>query len=263
MLHKSALQLIQEAKINNSKILDIGCCGLTEIPPELFELEQLETLIISNRFWDVTQRKWVETTNTGVYNLLSGKLPEKFKWLKNLKHLYLGGSGDIYKKTRNLGFVFIYGDYWQINDSSILQELPNLQTLGLSNNKISNIYFLEKLNKLQFLDISNNKIQNIYPLQTLIKLCSLNISNNQIQNIYPLQFLIKLQTLDISNNQVLDIYFLEKLVGLKTLDISNNQIRIIPTLRKIPRLKTLYINNNTIDDIRPLTELEQLQLLDP
>jgi len=47
-MSKLALELITEAKRTNAKVLDLGYCGLTELPDELFELKELEELIVSN-----------------------------------------------------------------------------------------------------------------------------------------------------------------------------------------------------------------------
>jgi internalin A len=42
-----ALKLIKEAKEKRLTRLDLGNCGLTELPDELFELVWLEELILS------------------------------------------------------------------------------------------------------------------------------------------------------------------------------------------------------------------------
>jgi len=43
-MSKVALQLIAQAKKDHATCLDLGNCGLTEIPHELFELVWLEEL---------------------------------------------------------------------------------------------------------------------------------------------------------------------------------------------------------------------------
>ena len=43
-----ALQRIREAKEQRLTRLDLGNCGLTELPEELFELDWLEELFINN-----------------------------------------------------------------------------------------------------------------------------------------------------------------------------------------------------------------------
>ncbi len=46
-----ALQLIAENKRTRSPFLDLGNCGLTEIPAEIGELVWLEELSFANEFW--------------------------------------------------------------------------------------------------------------------------------------------------------------------------------------------------------------------
>ena len=46
-----ALDLIQEAKRTHAKTLDLGNCGLSELPDELFELVDLEVLCLCTEGW--------------------------------------------------------------------------------------------------------------------------------------------------------------------------------------------------------------------
>ena len=65
-----ALKLIYEAKKKNLKSLNLGNCGLTELPRELFELVWLEELVVSNEQWheEVREEEYV-----------SGKLRKRYK----------------------------------------------------------------------------------------------------------------------------------------------------------------------------------------
>ena len=45
-------KLIAENKKTKAKRLDIGNCGLTEIPEEMIECVWLEELILGNGFWN-------------------------------------------------------------------------------------------------------------------------------------------------------------------------------------------------------------------
>ena len=67
-----ALKLIQEAKDSRATRLDLGNCGLTELPEELFELTWLEELILNHRYWqydfEKKQGQWIYSDNKG--NLL-------------------------------------------------------------------------------------------------------------------------------------------------------------------------------------------------
>jgi len=52
-----ALKLIQRAKEEHLLHLDLGNCGLTEIPLEVFELTWLESLVFSHYAkWDQSQK---------------------------------------------------------------------------------------------------------------------------------------------------------------------------------------------------------------
>ena len=47
-----ALQLIQKEKTERTGQLDLGNCGLTQLPEELFDCVWLESLIVSNEYYD-------------------------------------------------------------------------------------------------------------------------------------------------------------------------------------------------------------------
>ena len=61
-----ALKLIREAKEARATRLDLGGCGLTELPEELFELTWLEELILSSKWWgydiEKKQGEWIITS---------------------------------------------------------------------------------------------------------------------------------------------------------------------------------------------------------
>ncbi|MCB0578951.1 MAG: hypothetical protein KDD10_06535, partial [Phaeodactylibacter sp.] len=101
-----ALQLIREAKTKKLKSLNLGSCGLTELPRELFELVWLEELVVSNQQWDEEKKEWVKS-NPGEPNVLR-ELPTEIKRLKQLKKLDISGY---------------YDKKWEIKDISPLQNL--------------------------------------------------------------------------------------------------------------------------------------------
>jgi len=70
-----ALHLIGENKKNRALSLDIGNCGLTELPQELEELIWLEELILSSKWntYNSERRGWETKTsqNTGPSNCIT------------------------------------------------------------------------------------------------------------------------------------------------------------------------------------------------
>jgi len=156
----TALEIIVKEKKEKTGKLDIGKCGLTELPEELFELIWLKELKLSNRIWDWHKMKWIESINSGPANIFKN-ISIKISQLKNLKTLYIGGD---------------YKYPWQITDISFLAKLTNLQSLDLSSNQITDISFLAKLTNLQSLYLRSNQITDITPLKDLIINKGLDIS---------------------------------------------------------------------------------------
>ncbi len=50
-MSKLALQRIAENKKTRATTLDLGNCGLTELPPQALDCVWLETLILSQSWW--------------------------------------------------------------------------------------------------------------------------------------------------------------------------------------------------------------------
>jgi internalin A len=94
-----ALQLIQEAKEKRLTSLDLGNCGLTKIPKELFELEWLEELNLGTFYYNNQLRKYINSQNKQAENSLK-IIPEKIKNLENLHVLHLSGN-----QITNLSFL--------------------------------------------------------------------------------------------------------------------------------------------------------------
>ncbi|MEM6964020.1 MAG: leucine-rich repeat domain-containing protein, partial [Bacteroidota bacterium] len=131
-----ALQLIAKEKEEKTGILDLGKCGLTELPEELFELTWLTELNVCNVYYDFILKERVESKNNGTENNLL-IIPPSIKKLTLLTTLRIGGN-DFFNK-------------WTIQNISVLQHLHQLQSLDLSFNQISDISFLQHLHQLQSL----------------------------------------------------------------------------------------------------------------
>jgi len=84
----------------------------------------------------------------------------------------------------------------------ILYELPELQILNISKNKIKEMSGFEKLPNLKILDLSYNKIKEIKGLESLILLEELYLQGNHISKLEGLGNLSKLRLLIIRKNQV-------------------------------------------------------------
>ena len=68
-----ARRLITANKYSLDKFLDLGNCGLEEIPEEVADLIRLESLSLASAWWewDGDWWGWRRTRNTGAENTLS------------------------------------------------------------------------------------------------------------------------------------------------------------------------------------------------
>jgi small GTP-binding protein len=243
-----AIKLIRNEKEERTGKLDLGNCGLTDFPEELFELDWLEELNFCNEYEDNEQQKWIKSPNKGGNNYINRTyLPESFARFSHLKALRIGGW---------------FLENWQINDCAVLGELHSLTSLSLSSNKISDYSFLEKLTTLTSLSLSSNKISDYSFLEKLTALTSLSLSSNKISDYSFLEKLTALTSLDLSFNKISGIRFLEKLTALTSLSLSFNKISDIRFLEKLTALTSLDLSYNKISDIRFLEKLTALTSLD-
>jgi internalin A len=238
MTRLGILRLIEQAKAKNSTELDLNFNGLTEIPPEIFQLSQLTKLELSG-------------------NAIT-KIPDKIAALSNLQQLYLNNN-----------------QITKIPD--VIAALSNLQDLNLGGNKITEIPDeIAALSNLQQLYLFNNQITKIpYEIMALSNLKGLDLNNNQITKIPDVlppylrsetAALSNLQILNLSSNQITKIPdAITALSNLQILNLSSNQITEIPdVIANLSQLQNLYLHNNQIteipDVIAALSQLKQLDL---
>jgi internalin A len=175
-----AQKLIAECKRTKAKSLDLGNCGLTKIPDEVFDCVWLKNLSFGTYYSD--KSGFLERTkNEGNKNEIIS-IPAKISQLINLKTLSLDNN--------------------QIVDIQTIGNLINLQTLSLQRNQIVDIQSLGNLINLQLLFLDNNQIVDIQSLRNLINLKTLFLENNQIVDIQSLGNLINLQILFLINNPI-------------------------------------------------------------
>ncbi len=254
-----ARKLINECLKNQTTFLDLGNCGITNLGdlPELFECTHLKTLILSNKWYDKTQKKDVNSKNNGSLNNIE-YITQDIAKLKNLQNFKIGGAFHF----------FTYGylnNKWHIKDISFLKNLTALNSLDLSSNQISDISFLKNLTALNSLSLSSNQISDISFLKNLTALNSLDLSYNQISDISFLKNLTALNSLSLSSNQISDISFLKNLTALNSLDLSDNQISDYSFLKNLTALNSLDLRSNKISDysfLKNLTALNSLDLSD-
>ena len=165
-MSRLALQLIAKEKRARTGKLDLGKCGLSSLPFELFELVWLEELILSNSFIESDENGfkkdyWEESINKGQRNELS-EIPVGMKRLRNLEKLIIAGNPH---------------HIWKIKK---LENLPkNLYNLDISYNRIEQIAGLPS--EIGILNLSHNRIEKLAALPD--NLITFDSSHNHIQQL--------------------------------------------------------------------------------
>ena len=109
-------------------------------------------------------------------------------------------------------------DLRKIQSLKGLEHAINLESLVVTNAKVSDLTPLAGLENLRVLVLANNRrITDIASLAGLIHLELLDLQNNQISDISPLKGLVNLKLLNLSGNQILDFTPIYGLVGIETL----------------------------------------------
>jgi internalin A len=184
-----ALKLIREniEKHNrgeDASVLDLGNCGMTEVPEELRECVWLETLSFGKYCYDFKTGKWLKTINSGDNNEIT-HLPPFLSDLTNL-------------------IQFVISDL-KIKSIEIVNTYEKLQLLSLNGTKVDDLDPIRNLTELRSLDCQDTKISNLEAISGLINLDFLNISYNRISHIDVVKNLKRLQFLFCSNTYIRDL----------------------------------------------------------
>ncbi|MEZ4964706.1 MAG: hypothetical protein R2791_05640 [Saprospiraceae bacterium] len=245
-----ALQLIAENKKTKDPYLDLGNCGLTELPPELLDCVWLETLILSNEWFEfnIEKQDWHRqiSKNKGPVNKI-GTLPPNLSSLNLLKKLNTGGSNS---------------DKWPLFDLSPIAHLNNLQYLDIHYTQISDLNPIDKLSKLQSLSVYNTQVNDLSPIALLNKLHSLDVASTQINDLGPISRLSNLQYLDIHATKVSNLIPISTLGKLHSLNVMHTQINNLEPIAPLSKLRSLRVSGTQVNDLRPIAFLSKLQLLE-
>lgn len=186
-------------------------------------------------------------------SLASGKqLNLAGKNIKSLKGLELFEEKNI---------EWIYLDWNEIEDLSVLNNFTSLTKVSASSNNISNTAFVNKLSNLQNLNLSNNKINGIGDITYLTKLKYLYLDNNQIEDLTGISRLTKLVDLSISGNKIINCDEITKIESLESLDISRNKISTIANIKTNNSVKKVNLNYNELTSLNGIQNLKNIEIL--
>jgi internalin A len=263
-MSKLALRLIKENKKTRATFLDLGNCGLTEMPEGLGDLVWLEDLSFSSEWRDGDELK--ESQNTGPTNNIRCLTPA-VSGLNAIKRLLREAvvASNPFSRLLNLKRIWLIGD-WQkrfdLADLSPLAGLVGLQTLDVACTQVADLSPIAGLVGIQTLDVMHTEVADLSPLAKLAGLRTLDVSWTKVTDLSPLAGLVGLQTLDIAHTEVTDLSPLAGLVGLQTLDVACTQVADLSPLAGLADLEELDVGETQVTDLSPLAGLANLQELD-
>ncbi len=237
--------------------LSINACSKTEIPNEIYELNDLKILTMRGKnlqyipcnISNLTNLQWLNIYNTEIEFIDTNDL-------YNLRKLCFNNNG-IYELSFNFMFSgdLTWLDVSHNNISYISDDiswLVNLQHLDISHNKLESLPLeIQHFSNLQHLDLSHNSFYH-FPLEIQHESLSyLSLSHNYIEKIPPkISRLDGLCELDMSCNRIEHIS--NEIFGgtlLSKLNLDKNLICYLPYFSQPIELEELVLSNNYISKI--------------
>lgn len=264
-----ALKLIREniekhKRGEDATFLDLGNCGMTEVPEEIGECVWLDGVILRENselvdllpLANLTALNWLNCSHTNISNL------SQITNLINLQILACAETGvsDLSPLAVLVNLQELYIFNTQISDLSPLSNLKNLNSLFFSYTQVSDLSPIRPLVNLLEIDCSNTKVCDLSPIRPLVNLLEIDCSSTQISDLSPLVDLKNLKILRCGATEVVDIRPLSQLTDLKDLDLQNTSITDISSLSCLENLERLTLFGcKNIDDLSPVASLRKLK----
>jgi Leucine-rich repeat (LRR) protein len=256
-----ARQLIAENKRTRDAFLDLGNCGLTEVPVEVGELVWLESLSLAGEWLERDGMDWLfkESRNRGDKNRSPLDLGP-LRRLARLRSLILEQVADLAPLAglSELGTLFI-GDAAEC-DLTPLGSLTALQSLHLQ--AATDLAPVAKLGPLRALVLDQTTVSDLRPLAHLSALQSLAVLGSPVSDLTPLAHLSALQELAVPHTQVSDLTPLARLSALRSVDLSTTPVSDLTPLAHLSALQELAVTHTQVSDLTPLARLSALQSVD-
>ncbi|WP_346291542.1 leucine-rich repeat domain-containing protein [Sphaerothrix gracilis] len=262
MTRDELLRLIDQAAEEGWKRLDLSGQELTELPPEIGRLTQLETLILGKR-----KRRWSEFVGNQLKTL-----PAEIGKLTRLKTLLVEGNQleALPAEIRQLGQLRIL----MLSENQLstlpteIEQLANLRVLICDENKFTAIPGeVAQLRQLKTLRFYDNSLENVFAqIGQLPALRSLDLGSNQLSSLPPeIGQLPALRSLDLGSNQLSSLPpEIGQLPALRSLDLRFNQLSSLPPeIGQLPALRSLDLRFNQLSSLPPeIGQLPALRSLD-
>ena len=271
----------------NMEYLLIRSCGLVSLQQNIFSSQKsLKALSLdSNHLPEIPASALSSLQNLETLNLMSNEITklgaDAFPNLPSLRVLDL--SYNRFRSIDKLAFNLLPSltnltmKYCQLSSMMELSSLAQLQSLDLTNNKLSMIPYdmFRQMNKLVKLTMDSNQLTAIGPndfngLESSLQ--ELHLNDNKITSISTLSFqnLKALHILEINNQNLSTTIACNAFVGLKrtlkslSLRSANLKSEHLCAIEELRSLESLLLGNNEIEEIpvNTFAKLRSIRILE-
>lgn len=149
--------------------------------------------------------------------------------------------------------LYLYDN--SLTDLSSLGNLPGLDTLLLSGNRLTNVTGLRHLTTLRRLSLVNNHLSDVRGLVDLVNLEYLHLTENRLGDLRSLRKLTALRELHLEYNHLTDLRPLADLRNLRVLGLTGNFIRNVSGIESLSNLRRLNLGDNHLSLVATETSL--------
>lgn len=149
----------------------------------------------------------------------------------------------------------------EITDASGLKYLTDLDTLSIEGNPVKDLDEFLKGKKLEYLSVDGSQIRDYSLLADMKDLYNLSVTEAKNMDFSMLSSLKGLENLSLESCGIRDLSFLRDLNNIECLYMSDNQISDLSVLAELKKLRSLELSNNQVTDLGPLSGLTELRNL--
>lgn len=213
--------------------------------------------VFTDDLWEITEFTAPEGVRSFAdLSLLSNltKLTIQNQTIDSLNHL---------SNLSKLVILDLSGCKFDVDELSIVAQLPALSSLTLASCSLSTIEGLEGAANLTMLDLNNNTIRNLSVLSDMTTLAEINLEHNALTDLSALKGLENLSKLNVSYNSLTSLAPLSSCIRLRHVEADHNQLPGINGMEKLSLLEHLSVDYNALTDVSLLsgnTELTNLSI---
>lgn len=146
----------------------------------------------------------------------------------------------------------------RVSDLSPLTALSNLGHIMLDGSIVCDLAPLASTKELYRLWLQNTQVADLAPLAALNYLYELRLDNTQVRELSPLAELQHLHYLSLQRTQISDLSPLTKNKNLRLLELQNSMVSDLGPLAPLTRLRRLMLNRTRVTDLRPINSMTEL-----